>query len=119
MSQLSQLSLDLGPPPDGRQQPAEGGEQAGAAAEYPAGWSPGELPEPAATAVREEPALSWIAARTTVHRLHSVGGTTTRRGRRAGIAYLEQRAQREQWAAARVAMARRISLAKEPAESEE
>jgi hypothetical protein len=59
---------------------------------YPNGWHPDELPEPAATAARQEPALAAIAARTTVHRLHDETGIAVTRGRNAGLAYLEQRA---------------------------
>ena len=37
--------------------------------------------------------LAEIAALITVHRFHGVHGTTVTRGRRAGLAYLEQRAE--------------------------
>lgn len=85
---------------------------------YPDGWSPQELPGPAATAAREEPALAHLAASVTVHRLHGEGRPLVTRGRRAGLAYLEQRAL--QRALARVAAARQILPAQEPAtESEE
>lgn len=71
---------------------------------YPWGWGPDELPEPAATAVRREPVLALIASRTTVHRLHGPGKPVVSKGRKAGIAYLEQRAL--QMAAAGVVAAR-------------
>jgi hypothetical protein len=102
----------------------DGGGQAGGAetgrslyGAYPAGWSPHELPEPAATAVREEPALAHLAASVTVHRLHGEGKPLVTRGRRAGLAYLEQRAL--QRALAGVAAARQILPAQPATESEE
>lgn len=67
---------------------------------YPAGWAPSDLPEPAATAVRNEPVLANIAAGLSVHRLHNEQGTVVSRGRAAGIAYLTNRAQQAVIAAA-------------------
>jgi hypothetical protein len=55
-------------------------------------WHPEQLPEPARTAVFREPALAQLAALVTVHRLHGQGDPIETRGRRAGLAYLEQRA---------------------------
>jgi len=68
--------------------------------EYPAGWSPGDLPEPAATAVRSEPMLARIAAGLSEHALHGQSGTVVNRGRKAGIEYLTHRAQQAVIAAA-------------------
>jgi len=87
---MSQLSIFSGPSPRQRQQPSEGGEQTGSA-DYPPGWGPWDLPEPAATVVRLLPAFARIAALTTVHRLHDASGTKVTRGRNAGLAYLAQR----------------------------
>jgi hypothetical protein len=84
----------------------------GGAWPYPAGWHPDEHPEPAATAVRKEPALAQIAACITVHRLHGQGRPIVTRGRQAGLAYLEQRAMA--MAMAKIARTR-LQPAQEPA----
>jgi hypothetical protein len=103
---MSQLGLFSGPVPPTTQARTDPGDAA-EGVRYPDGWSPHELPEPAATAVREEPALAYLAAAMTVHRLHGEDRPLVTRGRRAGLAYLEQRAL--QRALARVAAARQIT----------